>query len=414
MRPLFIISLDALGDTDEAVYKDIPFFKKAIEHGTWIRKFTSIYPTLTYPVHATIVTGRYPDTHGIVNNLKLQPEKLSMDWYWDEPSLQGDSIFRAAHRRGLSTCALCWPVSADGPIDYNLPEIWPRSGESYLEFITEKSSEGYVNELTEAIDLTDSAPTQPEIDDYIVKAALHTFKAHKPDITLMHIVQIDGAKHKFGPYGKEVDAAICTVGQRLETLFQGIDEVTTDYDVMILSDHNQLPTHSEIRLNAWLAAMGYLQADEDGMVASYRAIFFSGNGSAALYAENDNVAAEIEMKLREADIAGIKTIYSTADVPGLRVDPTAKLYVEAEAGYVFGQSAKGDVDGASNPTHYRGNHGYHPNTADYGAMGLFFGPSFQEGKVIEEAALIEFAPTVDAMLALGLEGAETEGMDVLK
>mgnify|MGYP002759816862 FL=1 len=81
--PLIVISLDALGYCDEDIYSNLPFLKEMIEKGTWIRKIESIYPTLTYPIHSTVVTGRYPIDHGVDNNLLLQPKREVMDWYWD-------------------------------------------------------------------------------------------------------------------------------------------------------------------------------------------------------------------------------------------------------------------------------------------------------------------------------------------
>ena len=34
----------------------------------------SVFPSFTYTCHQTIITGTYPDTHGIYNNIMFDPE----------------------------------------------------------------------------------------------------------------------------------------------------------------------------------------------------------------------------------------------------------------------------------------------------------------------------------------------------
>ncbi len=81
-KHLFVISLDALGALDLKDTTDLPVLRELIKTGTHIQEVETIYPSLTYPAHTSIITGHYPATHGIINNTKVQPEKDSPDWYW--------------------------------------------------------------------------------------------------------------------------------------------------------------------------------------------------------------------------------------------------------------------------------------------------------------------------------------------
>lgn len=78
-KHLFVISLDALGALDLKDTSELPVLHELIHSGTHIEEIETIYPSLTYPAHTTIVTGHYPNTHGIVNNTKIQPQKDSPD-----------------------------------------------------------------------------------------------------------------------------------------------------------------------------------------------------------------------------------------------------------------------------------------------------------------------------------------------
>ena len=53
--------------------KTLPNFCAFFERAALCSRVESVYPSLTYPAHTSILTGRKPIHHGIVNNTKLQP-----------------------------------------------------------------------------------------------------------------------------------------------------------------------------------------------------------------------------------------------------------------------------------------------------------------------------------------------------
>lgn len=63
-----VVSIDALITADIPVLKQLPNLGRVMEHASWITDIECIYPTLTYPCHATIATGCWPDRTGINNN----------------------------------------------------------------------------------------------------------------------------------------------------------------------------------------------------------------------------------------------------------------------------------------------------------------------------------------------------------
>ena len=79
---MIIISLDAAGEPDLAYIKEMPNFRRFFERAALCPHVESVYPSLTYPAHAAIVTGCRPKTTGIVNNLRFQPWRKKPDWFW--------------------------------------------------------------------------------------------------------------------------------------------------------------------------------------------------------------------------------------------------------------------------------------------------------------------------------------------
>ena len=69
MKKLIVISADALVAEDVEYLETLPNFKKYLAGGVGVRKVHSVYPTITYPCHTTMITGVYPDTHKVTGNL---------------------------------------------------------------------------------------------------------------------------------------------------------------------------------------------------------------------------------------------------------------------------------------------------------------------------------------------------------
>src|SRR5690606_13989251 len=121
---LLVISFDCLSSLDLPMLETLPHFQELLNKAAICRKVETIYPSVTYPCHATIVTGNYPNRHGVVTNTLLQPNRLSPDWYWHRRYIKGTTFYDEAKKAGLSTAALLWPVTAKAKIDYHMPEIF--------------------------------------------------------------------------------------------------------------------------------------------------------------------------------------------------------------------------------------------------------------------------------------------------
>jgi predicted AlkP superfamily pyrophosphatase or phosphodiesterase len=116
---LIIISVDALVYEDLAVLAKKPTFKKILEEGSRVNTLRTIYPSVTYPVHESIITGMYPDKHGVINNEEFQVGKLKNDWNWFHDVARVKDIFDYAKAAGKTTAAVFWPVTGNHPnIDY--------------------------------------------------------------------------------------------------------------------------------------------------------------------------------------------------------------------------------------------------------------------------------------------------------
>ena len=67
-RHVIVVSVDAMVFEDVETLSHLYALESVWDQTARVDRVRSIYPTITYPCHSTMMTGVYPETHGIVNN----------------------------------------------------------------------------------------------------------------------------------------------------------------------------------------------------------------------------------------------------------------------------------------------------------------------------------------------------------
>lgn len=104
---LLVISLDALGAEDVPVFEKLPNFGRILKNGAACFNVSSVYPSITYPAHTSIVTGCYPKKHGIVNNTRFQFRRESPDWFWQRKYVKTTTVYDEVLKAGGKVAAFC-------------------------------------------------------------------------------------------------------------------------------------------------------------------------------------------------------------------------------------------------------------------------------------------------------------------
>ena len=125
-QKLLVLSMDAMVEDDIEYLRNKPNFKRLMEHCCQIKKVQTVYPSITYPAHISMITGCRPGKHGVYNNTKFPTEKTYPDWYIDTAEIvKVEDLFAAAKRAGASTASIYWPIMGNNPnIDYNVNEFF--------------------------------------------------------------------------------------------------------------------------------------------------------------------------------------------------------------------------------------------------------------------------------------------------
>lgn len=416
---LIVISFDALATPDFGQVKTLPNFKVFLEAGTHCKNVTSVYPTLTYPAHTSIVTGRYPKDHGIVNNTMLQPQRESPDWYWQRRYIKGETLYDRAIDQGLKVASLLWPVTGKSRIQYNMPEIFAnRAWQNQILVSLFNGSPLYQWKLNRRFGHLRNGLAQPELDHFVHRSLLYTLSEYKPDLTLVHFTDLDAQKHRYGCDSSQAHEAIKRYDQKLGEIVQLLREkdMYEKSTIVVLGDHGALNEDKVIYLNTLLARHGLIKT-VNGRIKSWQAIMKNCDGSCYIYLKDRNdqalkqTLAGILEELQKGTGNGIEAVYSAEEARALGADPECAFMVEAREGYYFKDGIHHDlIKTIEEEDRKKGftaaTHGYSPFKPGYTTLFMAAGRGISKGQAIDGMALIDEGPLLAYLLGLKLEQAE--------
>lgn len=422
-KHLIVISFDAVSSKDLDILKNYPNFKYIMDNGAVIKNVDSVYPSLTYPAHTTIVTGKYPCNHGIINNTKLEVNETKPDWYWYRKNVKGKTLYDVFNENGLTTAGIFWPVSARSSIKYNMPEIFPTK-----KWHNQMIMSGTGGNLLFQLDINKKFShirkgiSEPELDDFSTEATKHTIEKYKPNLLLLHLIDTDTHRHYTGYGSKESNESLKRQDRRLGEIIQSLKNagIFEDSIIVALGDHSQLDGNNIIKLNVLLQKNGLIEVDTEGKIKSYKAIAKSCDGSSYIYLKDKN---DNETKLRVRKLLDdlkrnekqpIEFIFDSNEAGKHGADSECCFMVEANLGYYFINEIQGDViekmknEDVGKKSHRTfATHGYCPSKLDYGTFFIACGPGIKSGVIVETGNLINHAPTMAAMF--GFEMNDIDG-----
>ena len=402
--------------------------RQLVEAGASADAVESIYPTTTYPAHATLVTGVPPRGHGIYSHLaSLDPTAKARPWHWFARAIRVPALWDVAQAGGRKVAAVGWPVSAGARIDFNIPEIWDAAApDPHRDFQTaaRHSTPGLFEEVLKI--LRPSLPSASP-DELRARAALHIWVRHRPDLLFVHFVHYDQTAHHFGPLSKQALRALEKMDEEIGRLRDQVAE-EAPVDWIVLSDHGFLPVEKEVAPLVSLDAEGLFGRNADGSICLKRLGAVHAGGSFALYwleeptADGRRSLDRPHARLRDAFAGWTRArrgrrrlqrqSHDTCQRGSLRPDhqqlaagpltvesdPDAELMLDAAPGYYFSDRFDGPV--IRETVKDRGTHGHLPSRPGLEASFIAVGNGIAPGKKLGRISLTEIAPTLARQLGL--------------
>jgi predicted AlkP superfamily pyrophosphatase or phosphodiesterase len=395
----------------------IPHLRSLMQRGSYAQRMLSVYPTLTYPAHTTIVTGVRPARHGIVSNFVFAPTQGLLNWYLKSTDIQAKTLWEAARDKGLKTAIVTWPVSYGAQVDYLIPENLAATSD-IADLIRQGSTAELFADLEKQLGRIKLLPfSDPKaclpLDNMTTDFAAEIMRRYKPHLLLVHLLDVDHEQHSTGIDTPQVFASFERIDGLIGKLIDAVRQagLFADTTFVIVGDHGFLPVHASLDFNALLLEKGLLSVDETGKIKDWSAFVQGNGGAAAVYVRDSNDAAlrtQVEKLLRTEIAArydGIVRIVEREQLDQMEAFPGALMALEATDGYYFSLSnPKQQILHPGDP--FKGMHGYFPTNPQMATGFIASGRGIRQGVVVPSLRMLDVAPTVAALLHLDLPSAE--------
>ncbi|CAM3800480.1 Type I phosphodiesterase/nucleotide pyrophosphatase [Mesobacillus thioparans] len=322
----------------------------------------------------------------------------------------------------MKTAALLWPVTAKAAIDYNMPEIFAnRPWHHQIPISLFNGSPRYQLEMNSKFGHIRNGLSQPALDDFVLASTEETIKTKKPELMLIHFVDLDSQRHMHGFSSKEAQDALHRHDHRLGKILEatkeaGIYENTT---FVLLGDHSALDESKVVKLNVLFKERGLIKVNGAGKVNDWKAYCKSCDGSAYVYVsdENDietkNTVTELLAQLLQERSNGIEKVITGQEANTMGADGSAFRMLEAARGFYFSEAIDGEYieevseQDAISKRYTLACHGYSPEKDGYHTVFFAAGKGIRTGISVRSMHLVDEGPTFARLL--GLDLGDTDG-----
>lgn len=405
-RHVVLLSIDGLRPE---FYLDPSFAAPALRamaaEGAHARAVESVFPSLTYPSHATIATGVRPARHAIAFNLRFEEDRPRGRWFEEASDLRAPPLWAWARGAGLTTAAVSWPSTLGAPIDWLIAErdfyLRPHPMPDFLAATTPG--------LFERLGLTPEATMfrdPARWDAFLTAVAAGIIREHAPRLLLLHLIETDVVQHQGGRDGAAVRPALARIDTHVATLRAALAAagLAGRTAFIVTGDHGFQDVDAYVYPNHVLAREGLRGCPQAG---DWRATAHAAGGGGAVFvapAGDAVTIARAEAALRR-EAHGRYAVLTRAELDALGAMPGAALGLEALPGWAIGSSCD---RGATEPSRVgRGTHGFLPSRPSMATGLIAAGAGVRKGAVLDRARLVDVAPT--AARLLGIPAPPVEG-----
>ncbi len=332
--------------------------------GVRAERLVPSFPSKTFPNHITLVTGLYPEHHGIAANVMRDPV-LGRFATGNDPAVRdarwftGDPIWTTAEKQGLRAAAYFWPGS-EAPIGGVRPQ-W------FYPFDVTTSRADRVTRVLEWLSMPDSTA---------------------PHLIAVYFSDVDTEGHNFGPDSPQTDSAIARVDSVVGAIVDGIDRLgqTDRVNIVVVSDHGM----TEVVAERTIALDDHVSLDSL-VVADWTPVAtIIPKPGATDYVFNALVRAHPRLSVYRKGELPDGLHYNT----GAHVTPIVAIADEgwsiATRAFAAGK-VRGKVEGA---------HGYDNALLSMGALFIAAGPDIRRGTVVPPFSNVHVYSLLSELLQL--------------
>ncbi|MEM3710457.1 MAG: alkaline phosphatase family protein [Thermoprotei archaeon] len=357
----------------------------------------TIYPSLTGPGHASILTGVRPTTHGLISHMYWDREGGSIKNIYSDSAFESPTLFELLSQRGVKS------LGHGNYFRRGIADTYSRRALKWL-----------ANRLEGSATISSAVDAMPFLERFVKRKVAGTLEGVDEKIAdsseNVHYVvdnHVDKSSHKYGPtstqYFKSIEEAMSNILELLNTL----DSRRQEYTVIVTSDHGHTSVDNKLTADALdLKEVGY-PLREAKLLNSNLVVFYGG---AEITAVSVVVSRHIQVYLKDKSKIGRvrEALLAKPFIDRLLVGGEIDEYGAGNrrTGDIIG-SFKENIGFAELPIGEKGDHGGF--TEDEMRVPLWLISTRINPGTKRGGATVDIAPTVYSLLGLSLNGERFHG-----
>ena len=401
---------------------NIPTLRKLAADGAVAKRMKPSLPTLTWPNHTTLVTGVTPGRHGVLGNNYWDRKEAKSIRLIPDPIFNKDeivkvpTIYDVCHAAGLKTAGINWPASRGAKtLDWTTPDVHDQDVyEKYSTPSLFNEAKAMGLPITKHEELCNDKHGGRERDIMYTKMLIHVIKEHRPNIAIIHLVEVDHVEHAGGPRSQETYDAIAFEDERIKEIQEALEKNFPGKATLIVtSDHGFCEVRQQIQPNVKFRQENLLKAAA-GKITDRTVFALAQGGSSFIYILDSAQRADLSKRVVSMfeKVEGIDQVIRTEDLKkaGLDtpdVDPhMPDLVLTAKDGYTFTDNAMGDVLVTPVAANTTGSHGHAPTQPSIYASFIAWGRGVKKGAKLGDINNLDVAPTAAAFLGIEMKNVD--------
>ncbi|GAB3532447.1 alkaline phosphatase family protein [Pontibacter brevis] len=315
------VVLDVVGLTKSLLGKNTPFLAKWAADAQQ-KTVRPVFPAVTCTAHATYLTGKWPEEHGIVaNGWYFRDEDEVKLWRQSNKLIKASKIWEVARAKdpNFTVANMGWWYNMNTTADYTLT---PRP--QYL-----ADGRKLPDCYTQPADLRDTLQAQlgtfplfnywgPKTSikssRWIAEASKITDNLYNPTLTLIYLPHLDYNLQRLGPSDPRVAKDLQEIDAVVGDLIQFYE--AKGAQVIVLSEYGISDVNRPVHLNRVLREHGYIAVrNERGTelldTAMSRAFAVADHQVAHVYVENSSEVATVQKLLQQ--VPGVQEVLAGAE-----------------------------------------------------------------------------------------------------
>lgn len=369
---VLLISLDGFRWDYIDKYKPA-FLSEFAKESARLTSLRPAFPTKTFPNHISIVTGSYPENHGIVANRFYAPDLKKIYNIKDSKTVTNPDFYLRkplwviAEEQDMRTASYFWPGS-----EAAITGIYPSHYKKY----------------------NHNASHQERIEGVLNWYKLPS--SERPQLITTYFHDIDSAGHRFGQDSPELIAAINNVDDTIREMVNMVRLLDFEVNIVIVSDHGMVdyPAENYEYLPTWLN-------DEYKVVATNPIVLIYDEGKSTRTLAQ--TVAELNQQAKHYQC------YQYQDIPtkfnASKTNRIGDIACLTDKDWSIGFTGKTS----------KGNHGWSQfNTRDMDGIFYAKGPAFKEKVQLDTVENVNIMPLLAKILGVDITTPIDGKLDIMK